>query len=669
MALRSGFYNSMNNDRKYFASDFSMLFDGIIQDGVFAHVLEKMVVKLTTGMDIAVQPGLAWFNETWTYLDAPYPISLEESDILYDRYDVIALEVHNDNIERTNYIKIIKGTPASEPEKPTLVKEGYYQYPLAYIRVPANSEALEAQNLENVVGTDECPFVVGIQDPISISYLYSQWEAEFDKWFADLQTNLEGDVAANLQNQITQHVTNKNMHIPTLTYSKSGTTHALLGLSGGTGLVSAIFLSTEPFNTGDTFTIDGVPYNIKMSTGETPSDKMFVAGSVNSVVVDTVGKTINFKAGGGYVKGDIIAAENLEPSLGNFSKLDMIPEYAQQYVSPYTQLEIDNQADFTKQCIVTYNINNGSRLIVFKQGSYVDVLTPLGAKVSRLSGFDADNDIIDKSGFGLIMAARNNSTYGYDIIRNRDLGFSAGYSTVLTAKNFIAIIDNSSWATYNAEWCYFSGGSWSTSFGTTYDLGDANAIALSKNCVMFYRSLSSGKMYVFNRTSNKRIKNINAADLAINPANLEADSVHAITFPEETKYFVVRKSGIVDLCTFDPEANTVSVIKSDVGYYGISGNAQLIGSKGFLIDGYKKDSSGTAHGLIEALADGTLLNFWQYGSGYNSETRQYARPTSSGWHCLFLNGEDLFRFPTIRSGALSIGLCGKESYKVLEVVK
>lgn len=474
----------------------------------------------------------------------------------------------------------------------------------------------------------------------------------------------EGDkVSAGVLNELSQNA------IWPLQYAKSGTTHQLTGLTAVSGVVSCVFTATADFVAGDTVTVDEEAYAVQLSSGDAPADKLFVSGASVPIVVDKGNKKVNFKTGGGYVKGDIIAAENLEISLGNFSKLDKIPANAQQYIYPYTRLEIDNQANFTKQCIVTYNINTGSRLIVFKHGSYVDVLTPLGAKVSRLSNFDADDDTIDNSGFGLIMAARDNSTYGYDIIRNQGLSFSAGYSTVLTAKNFIAIIDNSSWATHNAEWRYFSEQSWSVTFGADYDLGDANAIALSKNCVMFYRSLSSGKMYVFNRTSNKRIKNINAANLAINPANLEATSVHAITFPEETKYFVVRKSGAVDFCTFDPEANTVSVIKNDVGYYGISGNAQPIGSKGFLIDGYKKDSSGTTYGLIEALADGTLLNFWQYNGDYDSETRQYAIPTSSGWHCLFSNEEDLFRFPTIRGGILSIGLCGKESYKVLEVVK
>lgn len=495
------------------------------------------------------------------------------------------------------------------------------------------------------------------------------------EWDAKASGEVAGDLAEHTGDS-TIHVTagdkkkwNGYKTIVTLNHVKSSTVHQLTGLTGVSGLVSCIFTATDTFTAGDTVTVDGTAYTIQLSSGDAPADKLFVSGASVPIVVDKGNKKVNFKAGGGYVKGDIIAAENLELSLGNFSKLDMIPGFAQQYVSPYTRLEIDNQANFTKQCIVTYNINTGSRLIVFKHGSYVDVLTPLGAKVSRLSNFDADDDIIDASGFGLIMVARNNSTFGYDIIRNRDLGFYAGYSTILTAKNFIAIIDPSSWATYNAQWCYFSGSSWSVSFGTTYDLSGANKIALSKNCVMFYTSLSSGKMYVFERTSNKRIKNISAANLAINPSNLDAESVYAITFPEETKYYVVRNSGIVDFCTFDPEANTVSVLKSDVGYHGISGNAQPIGSKGFLIHGYKKDSSGITYGLIEALADGTLLNFWKYNNDSDSETGKYALLTSSGWHCLFANGEDLFRFPTVRSGALSIGLCGKDSYKVLEVVK
>lgn len=87
----------------------------------------------------------------------------------------------------------------------------------------------------------------------------------------------------------------------TLTHSRSapGRFHALTGLNGATGVLSCQFKATAAFNAGDTFRVDGVTYAGKLADGETLDSNIFVSGALVSCIIDTAGKTVNFKAAGG----------------------------------------------------------------------------------------------------------------------------------------------------------------------------------------------------------------------------------------------------------------------------------------------------------------------------------------------------------------------------------
>lgn len=83
-----------------------------------------------------------------------------------------------------------------------------------------------------------------------------------------------------------------------LDYAKSGTVHALTGLNGAAGVLSCQFKATAAFNAGDTVKVDGAAYTVKLQNGETADDNLFVSGVLVSCIIDTAGKTVNFKAGG-----------------------------------------------------------------------------------------------------------------------------------------------------------------------------------------------------------------------------------------------------------------------------------------------------------------------------------------------------------------------------------
>ena len=251
MSVTYGFYNSKNKDRRYDAIQMSSIFDGIIRDGILQHVGTAMMVNASTGMMVNVGIGRAWFNHTWTLNDALLPLTVPQSEVILNRIDAVVLEVDSRESVRANAIKIIKGTPATNPVKPTMISTNdRWQYPLAYIRVNSGVTSIRQADITNAVGTSECPFVTAPLEMMSIDALVAQWkdqwdafyeketsdmdatnafwkeqwttwfneytndntsemaawrenaQALFDEWFQQLKDTLSEDVEANLANQI-----------------------------------------------------------------------------------------------------------------------------------------------------------------------------------------------------------------------------------------------------------------------------------------------------------------------------------------------------------------------------------------------------------------------------------------------------------------------------------
>ena len=179
--VTSGFYDSLNHDRRYSSIQFGSIFDGVIQDGVFQHVGSRLMVSQNSGMMISVGTGRAWFNHTWTYNDSILPLTVPQSEVILDRVDAVVLEVDAREEGRINAIKIVKGTPTSKNAKPPamLKEKNRWQYPLAYIKVAAGVTSIRTADITNKVGTSDCPFVTAPLDKMSIDDLVKQWA---DQW-------------------------------------------------------------------------------------------------------------------------------------------------------------------------------------------------------------------------------------------------------------------------------------------------------------------------------------------------------------------------------------------------------------------------------------------------------------------------------------------------------
>lgn len=203
MSVSSGFFNSLNGDRKYNAAQMSAIFDGLIIDGVFASIGTAFAVKAAGGLTVNVGVGKAWFDRTWTVNDSILPMTAPEAEVLLDRIDAVVLEVNGMESVRGNTIKFVKGNPSSAPSRPTLTNEGnVHQYPLCYIYRKYGTAVINQADITPMVGTESTPFVTGILQTISLDELLGKWQDELDR-FTDARSQEVDDWIAREESDFT----------------------------------------------------------------------------------------------------------------------------------------------------------------------------------------------------------------------------------------------------------------------------------------------------------------------------------------------------------------------------------------------------------------------------------------------------------------------------------
>lgn len=203
MSVSSGFFNSLNGDRKYNAAQMSAIFDGLIIDGVFASIGTAFAVKAVGGLTVNIGVGKAWFDHTWTVNDSILPMTAPEAEVLLDRIDAVVLEVNGTESVRENTIKFVKGNPSSAPSRPTLTNEGnVHQYPLCYIYRKYGTAVINQADITPMVGTESTPFVTGILQTISLDELLGKWQDELDR-FTDARSQEVDDWIAQEESDFT----------------------------------------------------------------------------------------------------------------------------------------------------------------------------------------------------------------------------------------------------------------------------------------------------------------------------------------------------------------------------------------------------------------------------------------------------------------------------------
>lgn len=190
MAVTSGFFNSINGDRKYSAEQFGAIFDGVIVDGVFASVGDKFKIVPSGGNTVEVGSGRAWFRHVWIFNDAPVRLDLTPADVLTNRVDTIVIEVDTRTQNRRATIKVVEGDRATTPRRKNMVRDsGVYQYPIADIFRNAGSQKIEERHITTVIGTGDTPWVTGPLKTLDATEIFARWDRTMNEQKADAQAS------------------------------------------------------------------------------------------------------------------------------------------------------------------------------------------------------------------------------------------------------------------------------------------------------------------------------------------------------------------------------------------------------------------------------------------------------------------------------------------------
>lgn len=238
MAEMGLFFESVNGDRRYKVVELVAYLRPFFSDGVFPNPSTGLQVMETAEKDmfVTVKVGDAWINgRMYRNLDDK-KIRLDPSDSATTRIDRIVVGCNYKDRVITSYVK--KGTPASSASAPELTRnDTLYEISLAEITIAPGAVGITQSAIKDTrLDQSKCGIVTGLVDTVDTQTLYNQletwrqefmqekdtqmanWIATFQKnmndwktveqqafvdWFNGIKGQLNGDIAGNLANRIT----------------------------------------------------------------------------------------------------------------------------------------------------------------------------------------------------------------------------------------------------------------------------------------------------------------------------------------------------------------------------------------------------------------------------------------------------------------------------------
>lgn len=218
MSYTSGFFDAVDlgggdYDREYSAAVFAHYFSLLVKNGVFPDPSTGMQVKASSSPDmhVSVQPGSGWVNGYYITVpeNGPEALTVPTANPSLSRIDSVIMGLNY--VEREIQLYIKSGAVSASPSAVSLQRDNdLYEMELAQITVAAGVASISQANITDMrQNTSRCGIVKGTIDQIDTTDLFAQYDDAFQTWFADIQAQLSGDVATNLQNQINTLKTGK----------------------------------------------------------------------------------------------------------------------------------------------------------------------------------------------------------------------------------------------------------------------------------------------------------------------------------------------------------------------------------------------------------------------------------------------------------------------------
>lgn len=212
MAISSGFFNSVNGDRRYLASNFADYFASFIGNGVFPNPSTGLQVVESNNMNINVKAGKGWINGYYVKNDGDYNLTLATADGVLNRIDRIVMRL--DYSTRSIDIVVKKGTFASSPVAQNLQRDAdAYELALADVYVGKGVTSITQSSItDQRTNTSLCGIVKGTVDQIDTTDLFAQYDTSFYEWFETVKDYLNDTAVGNVANELAEHVLDGTAH-------------------------------------------------------------------------------------------------------------------------------------------------------------------------------------------------------------------------------------------------------------------------------------------------------------------------------------------------------------------------------------------------------------------------------------------------------------------------
>ncbi|MGX8710215.1 MAG: hypothetical protein ACQGTM_08210 [bacterium] len=254
MAENSGFFRSVNGDRKYSVSFLAKWAGCFVSNGVYNG---DLAVTAGENMQVVVPAGRAWLGpngERYKYEnDSDKALPIANADGVLARKDTIVLRW--DVNERSITAQVLTGEFSSNPVAPAISRTAeQYDLKLAEIHIAPGATAItQAVITDTRLDSAVCGIVTSIVTQVDTSTFYNQIQsdlaqfraknqAEFTTWFQSIRDVLDESAAGNLLNMIQTHEADTVAHVTQADHdkingaaTKSTLTAATLPASGWTG--------------------------------------------------------------------------------------------------------------------------------------------------------------------------------------------------------------------------------------------------------------------------------------------------------------------------------------------------------------------------------------------------------------------------------------------------
>lgn len=237
MAVRYGYFNSVDGDRKYNAEDMTMYFKGLVSDGIYQTIGNMFAVTATSGLTVSIGTGRALVNMHWIECDAPFTITFDAASVSSDTYQLIVLRCNlADNVRSVGvFTKTSSDGTISLTNNDTVT-----ELCIARVRIRANASSISQSDIRDYRGSSYCPWITGLIKQVDVSQLNAQFykyyeeqtteleaymaqqKASFDSWLSSLQSELQVNTKLKKYQYSYETTTENEREIPLISNYEDG---------------------------------------------------------------------------------------------------------------------------------------------------------------------------------------------------------------------------------------------------------------------------------------------------------------------------------------------------------------------------------------------------------------------------------------------------------------